>query len=98
MERRQRAGEELLCLNILLETGEAVAPQGYFGGGQVRKFQFIKHTGGVADEEDATTFRGDSFNQGPVLLEHSDHLEPVVVAGDVNFLLHRLGTVLGKGY
>ena len=84
MERRQGAGEELLCLNILLETGEAVAPQGCFGGGQVRKFQFIKHTGGVADEEDATTFRGDSFNQGPVLLEHSDHLEPVVVAVNDN--------------
>ena len=84
MERRQGAGEELLCLNILLETGEAVAPQGCFGGSQVRKFQFIKHTGGVADEEDATTFRGDRVNQGPVLLEHSDHLEPVVVAVNDN--------------
>ena len=84
MERRQRAGEELLCLNILLETGEAVAPQGGFGDGQVGKFQFIKHTGGVADEEDATKFRENNFNQGPVLLEHSDHLEPVVVAVNDN--------------
>ena len=87
MDRRQGAGEELLCLNILLETGEAVAPQGCFGGGQVRKFQFMKHTGGVADEEDATTFRGDSFNQCPVLLEHTDHLEPVVVTEDNNYFI-----------
>ena len=74
----------MLCLNILLETGEAVAPQGGFGDGQVGKFQFIKHTGGVADEEDATKFRENNFNQGPVLLEHSDHLEPVVVAVNDN--------------